>query len=232
MTNRFYRHLRLAVAGLMLGTLAGALSGCAEGLDTNVTRFATALPAPAGQSFFILPEDPANNGSLEFGQYAADVAAHLAKLGYAPAASADAASLIVHLGYGVDKGRQQIDAYPAYDPFFYGGWGRGRRWGGGWGFAYGPGWGVCYPHGPWGYGYCGPWFAEASTVYTSGLTLKIDAPKNGQADGKRLFEGHAEAASTSNHLTWLVPNLIEAMFTNFPGNSGQTIRITVAAEKR
>ena len=62
----------------------------------------------------------------------------------------------------------------------------------------------------------------------SGITLKIDA----HADGKRLFEGRAEAASTSNHLTYLVPNLIEAMFTNFPGNSGKTVRITVAPEKK
>ena len=219
-----------ALAGAVLALTA--LSGCAEGLDTSVTRFATALPAPAGQSFFILPEDPANSGGIEFGQYAQSVAAHLVKLGYTPAASADAAALTVHLGYGVDKGHQQIDTSPAYDPFFMGGWG-GRGWGrggwrGGWGFGYGPGWGACSPYGEWGYGYCSPWFADTSTVYTSGITLKIDA----HADGHRLFEGRAEAASTSNHLTWLVPNLIEAMFTGFPGNSGKTVRITVAPEKK
>ena len=221
------RLLGLAAAGLALT----ALSGCAEGLDTNVTRFAVALPAPAGQSFFILPEDPANSGGIEFGQYAQDVAAHLVKLGYTPAASADTAALTVHLGYGVDKGHQEIDASPAYDPFFVGGWG-GRGWGrggwrGGWGFGYGPGWGACSPYGAWGYGYCSPWM-DSSTVYTSGITLKIDAHSNGQ----RLFEGRAQAASSSNHLTYLVPNLIEAMFTGFPGNSGKTVRITVAPEKK
>ncbi|HWU03390.1 MAG TPA: DUF4136 domain-containing protein, partial [Novosphingobium sp.] len=57
--------------------------------------------------------------------------------------------------------------------------------------------------------------------------LKIDE----RASGKRVFEGHAEAASTSNRLSYLVPNLVEAMFTNFPGNSGETLRITVAPEK-
>jgi hypothetical protein len=30
----------------------------------------------------------------------------------------------------------------------------------------------------------------------------------------------------------LVPNLIEAMFTGFPGNSGQTVRITVAPPEK
>jgi len=28
-----------------------------------------------------------------------------------------------------------------------------------------------------------------------------------------------------------VPNLVEAFFTGFPGNSGETLRITVAPEK-
>jgi hypothetical protein len=30
----------------------------------------------------------------------------------------------------------------------------------------------------------------------------------------------------------LVPNLVEAMFTGFPGNSGETVRITVDEERR
>ena len=58
--------------------------------------------------------------------------------------------------------------------------------------------------------------------------MKIDR----RADGKRLFEGKAEASSNSNRLGYLVPNLVEAMFTNFPGNNGETVRIKVAPEKR
>ncbi len=69
---------------------------------------------------------------------------------------------------------------------------------------------------------------ESYTVYTSGIEMKIDR----KADGVRLFEGKAEAASLSNRLQYLVPNLVEAMFTGFPGNSGETLRITVAPEKK
>jgi hypothetical protein len=29
-----------------------------------------------------------------------------------------------------------------------------------------------------------------------------------------------------------VPNLVEAMFTDFPGNSGDTVRISIAPEKQ
>ena len=207
-----------------------ALAGCAEGLDTSVTRFSAALPPPAGQSFAIVADDPANNGGIEFNQYAADVAAHLVRLGYAQAPSPDAASMIVHLGYGVDKGHQEIDGGFAGDPYFgpwrgYRGWGWG--FGGGWG-GWGGGWGGgCFPDGGWGYGWCNSW-VDTSIVYTSGVSLRIDS----RAGAQRLFEGKAEAASTSNRLPYLVPNLIDAMFTGFPGNSGQTMRITVAPEKK
>jgi len=211
------RGLGMAVA--MVGMVAG-VSACTTGLDTSVTRFQSQLPAPAGQSFYVVPKDPAQNGGIEFGQYAGNVASHLVKLGYAPAASADSATLIVHLGYGVDKGRERIDA-PMMDPY-WGGWGRRGRFGGGWGGRY-------YAGGAWGWGWYDPWFAgvESYTIYTSGVSLMIDQ-KN---DGRHLFEGNAQAVSTSNRLPYLVPNLVEALFTNFPGNSGETLHITVAPEK-
>ena len=60
------------------------------------------------------------------------------------------------------------------------------------------------------------------------LELKIDRA----SDGARLFEGKAQAVSTSNRLQYLVPNLVEAMFTDFPGDSGQTVRISIAPEKQ
>ena len=38
--------------------------------------------------------------------------------------------------------------------------------------------------------------------------------------------------STSNRLQYLVPNLVEAMFTDFPGRTGETVRISVAPENQ
>ena len=40
------------------------------------------------------------------------------------------------------------------------------------------------------------------------------------------------AAVSGNDLTQIVPNLVEAMFTNFPGNSGERVRITVAPPEK
>ncbi|MCZ8018324.1 DUF4136 domain-containing protein [Novosphingobium sp.] len=214
--------LKLAVVPLLML----ALTACASNFNTQVTRFASQLPAPQGQTFAVVADDPALAGGLEFAQYARLVEERMAAQGYAPA-SPETATLLVRFDYGVDKGRERVRERPGfYDPYWspwhsprLGYWGYRRR--GGW----------YHPSAAWGYGWYDPWFdggVEQYTVYTSGISLKIDR----KADGQRLFEGKAEAASLSNRLGYLVPNLVEAMFTNFPGNSGETVRISVAPEKK
>ena len=69
--------------------------------------------------------------------------------------------------------------------------------------------------------------AKLAEYYAKHCPEKIDRA----ATGERLFEGQAQAISTSNRLQYLVPNLVEAMFTDFPGNSGETLRISIAPEK-
>src|SRR3712207_719573 len=107
------RLLTFAVPAALL-----ALGGCATGLPTQVSRF-QALPAPQGQSFVIQPADPMDRGGLEFAQYAGLVRQHLLAQGYSEAASANAATLIVSLDYGVDNGQPRVVSRPAlgYSPF-------------------------------------------------------------------------------------------------------------------
>jgi len=199
-----------------------ALSACTTGLPTQVQRF-QAMPAPQGQAFVIVPANEANRGGLEFSQYAALVRGRLIAQGYVEAPKPEDATLIVTLDYGIDDGRERIVSYP--DPFYggWGGWGHGR-WGRGWGGGFGgyrgwSGWG--------GWGGWGGYDTYSYTVFTSYLDLDIRRA----ADGQSLFEGLAQAHSRSNQLPELVPDLVEAMFTGFPGNSGETVRITVAPER-
>ena len=219
--------IKTAIAGLMLA----ALAACAAPFNANVSRFQSQLPAPQGQTFYVVADDPALAGGLEFSQYAGLVAQRMGKLGYAPAASASTADLVVRFDYGVDKGREKVRAAPYSDPF-WGPWYGYPAYRSGYYGAPAWGWSGYYrPHGAWGYGWYDPWFDggyENYTVFISGISLKIDR----RADGTRLFEGKAEAASTSNRLQYLVPNLVEAMFTDFPGRSGETVRISVAPEKK
>lgn len=213
------RSLKLASIPLVVASLAA----CTPSLTANVKRFQSQLPAPAGQTFAVVADDPALAGGLEFAQYARLVEAQLTRLGYAPA-SPETATMLVRFDYGVDNGRERVRSTGFRDPF-WGPWYGYSRFGGYYGTPHR--WG---PYGGWGFGWYDPWFdngVESYTVFTSGIELKIDR----RADNARLFEGRAEAVSSSNRLGYLVPNLVEAMFTDFPGRSGETVRITVAPEK-
>jgi hypothetical protein len=205
-----------------------ALGGCATGLPTQVSRY-QAMPAPAGQSFAIQPADPDDRGGLEFSRYADLVRRHMVAQGYSEAASPQQASLVVSLDYGVDDGRQQVVTRPAlgYGRFGYSGFGYRPYWSrfGGYGRLRSPfyyGWDDPF----W---YRGGWGDDIDvyTVYTSFLEMDIRRP-----DGQSVFEGTARARSRTDELSVLVPNLIEAMFTGFPGNSGETVKITVAPERK
>ena len=198
-----------------------SLSACATPFTADVARFQV-LPPPAGQSFTIQPVDSGLAGSLEFASYAQLVGEQLVRQGFQPAADPRAASLVVMVDYGVDHGREKVTTTPGF-----GGWGGYGGFGGGWGgrgFGRYGGWGG---FGGWGDPFWGGGFGypdvESYTVYTSYLDMNISRT----ADNQRLFEGHAQARSQTDDLTRLVPSLVTAMFTGFPGRSAENIRITV-----
>ena len=202
--------------------MLASLGACATtGFNTDVTRFSTQLPAPQGQTFAVVADDPALAGGLEFSLYADLVEERMAQLGYVEG-SPETADLLVRFDYGVDKGRERVRSSGFADPFYdpwYGYYGRSRFYR------------RSRFRSAWGYGFYDPWFGgpevRSYTVYTSGIDMKIDD----RTSGERLFEGKAQALSTSNRLQYLVPNLVEAMFTDFPGNSGETLRISIKPEE-
>ncbi len=212
------RHLKM-LAPVVLLTVAG----CAAPFQAQVSRFQQ-LPAPQGQSFTVVSDNPRLDNSLEFARYADGVAQHLAQYGYVRAASSADAALVVHLDYSVDRGRERVRSVPGFGGHF----GYGYGWG-----PYRPYWG--FGSRAWVYGFDDPFLygssfdqVESYTIYQSELDMKIER----KGTRERLFEGTAKAISSDDDLTTLVPNLIEAMFTGFPGNSGQTVRITVAPPEK
>ncbi len=219
------RKLKMIAVPLALG----ALAACATPFNANVQRFQSALPAPQGQTFTVVADDPALAGGLEFSQYAHQVADRMAALGYTPVNNVQSADLLVRFDYGVDRGRERVRRSGFVDPFYSPWYGYSRF---GYRGFYRPGYyGRGYFARPWSYGFHDPFFdngLDVYTVYTSGIDLKIDR----RATGERLFEGKAEAVSTSNRLPYLVPNLVQALFTDFPGRSGETVRISVAPENQ
>lgn len=199
--------------------LAAGLAACTSpSFKADVSRFAVPLPAPQGQTFAVVPEDPKLAGGLEFATYANAVAEEMTQLGYARAASPEGADMLVRFDYRIDNGRERVRTDLTGAGFGGNAWGPWGGWGGGFG--------------RWGYGFNDPFFGgpnvRSYTVYTSAIDVKIDRA----ADGQRLFEGKAEAVSRSNRLPALVPNLVDAIFTDFPGNSGETVRITIRDDEK
>jgi hypothetical protein len=214
--SKIGRGVRIALVPLALAGLAA----CASPFRADVSRFESQLPVPAGQTFTVVADDPAMAGGIEFGHYAQQVADRLAALGYSPVNDPAVADLIIKFGYGVDGGRERVRTSGLGDP--WGGW-----------YGYRPysyrGYYGRYAGSPWGWGWGGYYNDTYSyTIYTSGIEMKIERANTGE----RLFEGRAQAVSTSNRLQYLVPNLVDAMFTGFPGNSGETLRISIAPENQ
>jgi hypothetical protein len=211
--------IRKFAAAIALGAAVVALSACATALDTRVTRY-QAMPAPQGQTFAVVPIGPmAANGGLEFQRYAAIVAQQLAARGYTPAASPGDANMVVELGYGIDQGQVRVQSdpfgpygygYPGYfgrSSFFYPRFGRrGSAFYYGWDDPFWMGGGI-----------------DSYVEYHSEVDLHIRAKGTNQP----LFDGRAQARSETNRLDVVLPSLIEALFTGFPGQNGETIKITI-----
>jgi hypothetical protein len=225
------RHL-FAAAALGLGAIA--LSGCATGLNTKVTRFQPAS-IPAGYSFYVVPK--AGPADPRFFRYASMLSQHLEGQGFRPAGTPQLADMLVRVGYGVDDGELVIRSDPFYGPGY--GWGGlGYRdaffdpyWGGYYGRPYYSRW----SRSPFYYGWGGPFYSgggyggiDSYTVYKSFLDMDIVQ----RGTNAPLFEGHAQARSQSDDMDALVPNLITAMFTGFPGGNGETVKITIPSAPR
>lgn len=214
----------------------GFLGACSSTFKSNVSRFHE-LPKPNGETVSIVPANPEWSVSLEFASYANIVGNYLSQQGYRPAGDGEP-DLIVELGYGVDDGKVMIRSYPSAFSYGFGYGGYGFGYGGyGYGFGYGG-----YGHGFGGYGgylfdpYWGGYggFGGYNDIrsyvnYTRRLSMVI-RPNNKEA--KNLFEGTVESRGRSNDLPKLMPLMVQAMFTNFPGENGVTDKVVIDLDKK
>ena len=228
--------IRNIAAAALLGVAALGVSGCATGLPAKVTRY-SAMPIPQGQSFYVVPANGALP-TLEFNRFAAQIAQQLEAKGYRPSGAPGVADMLVKVSYGVDGGTREVTVDPFarsryYSPFYHGFY--DPFYGGFYGRPYYSRYGYYGARSPFYWGWDDPyWYGfgpdpiRQYVVYKSELNLDIVR----RTDSAPLFNGRAAARSQTDELGTLVPNLIEAMFTNFPGTNGETVKITVPAKKR
>lgn len=193
---------------------AFALGACVSPkyVVSDVTRF-HALPAsPSGQTFVIATVNREQSESLAYRKYADEVSAKLQSLGLRPATGPNAsADYVVTLHYGVRGPTPDVES---------------RR--GNWSFGVGYG----YGHGPWGFGAA---YDPAFDNYTDTRQLfvrrvEVDIYRGATYDSpkkERVFEGRALSTGQNGQLEPVMPYILDAMFKEFPGRSGETVHVSV-----
>lgn len=200
------RHLTAAAA---LAALALS-SGCTPTLRSDVVTFHD-QPLPSGETIRVQAADPDKAGSLEFRRYAELIAQELGDIGYTPLPpdSAQESELIARVDYGVEQGPTEVrvrqDPPFARYHFYYGRFydpfyfGLSRDW--------------------------GPGYRDVQSINTVVRRLEMDIERSD--DGERLFEGRVESSGRQANLPEVMPYMITALFTNFPGEDGVTKVVTI-----
>ena len=204
--------MKLVLPTLSCGALL--LAGCAAPrIENDVTTFHDEI-MPAGESIRVMPADPANVNSLEFQTYANRISEELRKAGYTPVSEPDVVTdLIAEVDYSVAAGASEISR-------------------GGTGASVGVGYGFGRWYNPWHIGVSLPIFRSRPRVseipiYHRSLELNIVEAEDAQ---QRLFEGRVVSDGSEGALNVVMPYLITAMFTDFPGESGTTKVVEIETE--
>ena len=185
---------------LSLGALLLLLAGCARNFEAEVTRFHQ-ITQVGGQSATVVPADPQLQG-LEFASFADIVGRHLERYGYSAAGKATP-ELRVVMGYGLAEIGSERSG-PVV------GVGVGR---------YGRHTGVSFS-GLFNVG------GGRRTYYSYRLDLLIEDT----ASGQRIFEGRSVTSGQGADMGAVMPYLVAALFENFPGNSGEIIRVELPVD--
>ena len=216
--------MRWTIRWLACAAAVAVLGGCAFGprmIQTEVTTFNEWSTLPADRSYSFARTLEYKN-SLELKTYEDIVRDELATRGFRLVADPAQANLVVTLRPSVTTvSVVLLDQWPAVNPFWgpYGGY-YGRRFGG-----FGPGFGGFY--GP--YGGVDDFGTYRQDVFRKRLELDIDSQT---VPAKRYYEGRVENTAYNASLAQVMPVLVHALFTDFPGNNGQTRRVDVPVEPR
>ena len=201
--------LAAAASALLLVTLAGCQTtdqgrGVQQGV--SVTRFHLGDPIARGE-IAVEPAEPAMSNSLEFSQQAASVERELARLGWTvtPGNANTEQVAVVRVGQGSREARRSSSGVSI-------GVGGGT---GGYGSGVGVGVGATVPVGG----------SRSGEIVVTELAVRIQR----RSDATVAWEGRAEyearAGTPDASKGGAANRLAAALFQDFPGESGRTIRV-------
>lgn len=202
------------------------VSGCAH-VDSTVTRFNNFADPQKAYSYHFIPYKE-QNGSVEYEYYCNMVSNGLSIYGWRCVDGTDAKpELLVFFTYGIDKGKAIFRSKPVYGEI-----------GGGTAYSYGTvdnGYGTANYSGTT---YSTPTYGVVGSEsysrieYTRYLQLDIlDANLSTPDKPKNVFEGRVLSSGPSSDIAEVLPTMIDALFTKFPGVNGKTEDVRLSLKR-
>jgi hypothetical protein len=212
---------------MLLLLMVSIFTGCANKIRTTTTTFYAAEHQQRG-AIIVLSSDHQTNNSLAFKHYQAKFNEKLKAQGYAIAPSIEASDYIALVSYGIDNGKSSIVSTPIVGQI--GGDTRYRS-----GTAYIDGKKTTYS----GFYYTMPVYGVVGsstrtvTTYTRAIAMdivKTDSFKSKNPD--KMYEVRAKSVGNCSVMLEVFDEMLEAMFSNFPNESGKAITIAVESDSR
>lgn len=205
------KHLKLSILLLSI-TFITACS--LVKISTTTTAFYAPEFVSSG-SIAIISADEEKSNSLEFAHYKQKIEDKLVLAGYSIATNSDTAKYIAIVSYGIDDGEKSVISTPIFSSpnSLHGGRLAKSR-----------------------YRYSMPHYKQrivgtstsSITTYNRALALDIvEADElrntNDKKEVKKVYESRVKSIGECDVVAGVFNELLEAMFTNFPGENGQTI---------
>jgi hypothetical protein len=196
---------------------ASLISACAGLIKSEVTVFHKLPDQPPSVSYIFVPLE-AQKSSLEYETYQDLIRKQLAKHNFKEVTVDKTPDVIVAFGYGIDSGREKLASIPIY----------GKT-----GVSSSHTYGTLTTYGKSGtysgtttyrpsYGIIGT-APVSKTEYQRGMWLAVvDSKSVGTENLSVLYEGTVKSSGSSSQLSKVMPAMVEALFKEFPGKSGDT----------
>lgn len=211
--------LKSTICRLIALSFITILYGCntiAPVVRTNITVFYTDQYSPRG-TIAVVASDVSVNNSLEWAAYKKKFEAKFADNGYIIEQDPNNARFIALVAYGIDNGETAIVSTPIYG-----------HTGGGTTTTTGTAGNVNYTATSYTmptYGVVGT-ATSSQTEYTSAIALDIVESDSMKEDSpNKVYEGRAKSTGTCSVIVEVFDEMLEAMFTDFPGENGRNRKI-------
>ncbi len=201
------------VRQLLLAVVATfGLAACASPkyVVSDVTRHHDVAATPSGQTFAVVAAEAEQDESLAFKAYSDLVSERLSGIGYRKFdGQSQSPGIVATLKWSVEGPSPDVKSRST-------------------GYGYGFGYRSRFSH--FGYGYDAPYSGRTDTrqMFVRRVEVALyDGATYNTENPRRIFEGSAVSAGTNGQIEPVMPYIIQAIFDQYPGESGSTKTIRV-----